>query len=220
MNKLITFTVILTFCLIILFPIILSFGIRYIPSGIQPSLGIAKKIYKDYVLSQDFISLEDRLVGIGTSIKNPNFANKKNAIINIYDDNNNLIRTVTISGKNIADGDFVKILFQPIENSKNKKFAWTISSPESSTDDALEIFLTDDKVNWSLQLKVNNGLVKQTIPFVTFHKPKNLTQVFSIILSDVLSRFKEDWPFAVSYTLIVLGLSGTIIYQTIRGKRF
>src|SRR3989344_7026524 len=109
MKKQITVTIIFIFCLVVLLPLGLTFGIKYVPSGTQPPLGNTQKIYKDVVLAQSFVSLESNLSGIGVSIKNPNFANKKNLNISLLDNENKLVRSIVLNGKNIGDGDFVKI---------------------------------------------------------------------------------------------------------------
>src|SRR3989344_2402343 len=93
-------TILTIFFFAIFLPVISTFAIRLIPSGIQPSLENTQKIYQDLTLSQSFVSLKDNLAGIGVSIKNPNFANKKDVTFNIYDKDNNLIRSVILNGKN------------------------------------------------------------------------------------------------------------------------
>lgn len=211
MNKLIIFTTIFVFILVIFLPLSLTFSIRYIPGDIQPSLTNTEKIYDQSILSQSFISPKDNLAGIGVSIKNPNFANKKDAKVNIYDENNNLIRTTILNGKNIADGKFVKIFFEPIKDSYNKKFTWSISSPDSQFEDALEIFLTDKRPLWSKQLKVGDKLTVDSLSYITLHKPKTFTQVMNLVTSSWIDKFSSDRPFFIIYSLIILLFLGLVV---------
>ena len=212
MKRLTIFAIIFVFLLIVIIPVILVFGIKYIPSGTQPSLGNTKKIYGEIVLSQSFISEKDNLSGIGVSIKNPNFANKKEARVNIYDGEEKLIRTVALNGQNIADGKFVKILFEPILDSKGKEFSWTFSSPESVFEDALEIFLTNDPPSWSLDLKVSGQVEDGGLSYVTLHKVASHTEVLEMILSGWLNNLVQDKPFFITYSLLIVTSVGTLIY--------
>lgn len=188
---------------IIFVPAILVFGIRFIPSGIQPSLKTTQGIYKDIKLSQSFMSEEDNLSGIGVSIKNPQLINKKNIYIKLLDKNNNLLREVTLNGKNIADGEFVKITFDPIKDSKNRKFIWVTEAPDASKDDSLEIFLTDRKGEWSLEYKVNDEISDMSLSYVTLHKPDSKLQILKIILLGFSSNLKDDLPFLISYLTLL-----------------
>lgn len=214
MKKLVFLTIAFVVILVFIIPTILSFGIKYIPSGTQPSLGNTKKIYGEIVLSQSFISEKDNLSGIGVSIKNPNFANKKEARVNIYDGEEKLIRTIVLNGQNIADGKFVKILFDPIRNSKDKRYSWVISSPESVFEDALEIFLTNNPPSWSLDLKVSGNLAEESLSYVTLHKVANPTEVLGMISSGWINNLVQDKLFLMTYTLLILTSIGTLIYLT------
>lgn len=209
MKKEIYFTIIFVFLLIFIIPVILIFGIKYIPSGTQPSLGNTKKIYKDITLSQSFISLQDNLSGIGVSIKNPNFANKKNATFQLLDSKEKVIRSINLNGQNIADGKFVKIIFEPIVDSKDNKFSWTFSSPESVFEDALEIFLTDDPPIWSLDSE-------EVLSYVTLHKVTNPFEVLTMILSGWISNLTNDRLFFVTYIVLVLSLFTTLVYLKLK----
>lgn len=209
MKKEIYLTIIFVFLLIFIIPVILVFGIKYIPSGIQPSLGNTKKIYKDINLSQSFISLQDNLGGIGVSIKNPNFANKKKASFQLLDSEKKVIRSVILNGQNIADGKFVKILFEPIQDSKGKEFIWTFSSPESIFEDALEIFLTENPPVWSFDLD-------DVLSYVTLHKVTKPFEVLKIISSGWINNFVKDTAFCITYTLLLFSLFGSLIYLKLK----
>lgn len=204
--------IILVILLIVIIPFGSVFGIRYLPGGIQPSLTNTEKIYDQVTLTQSFISPKDNLEGIGVSIKNPNFANKKDVTFKIYDENHDLVRTVVLNGKNIADGKFVKIFFEPINDSLNRKFTWFISSPDSKFEDALEIFLTDNKPNWSEELKVGEKLTPDSLSYITLHKVKNSTEVLNLIILGLINRLIQDRIFFVVYSLfLIILLVGIVI---------
>lgn len=211
MKKLIFFSIIFVCLLIFILPAILVFGIKYLPSGTQPSLGNTKKIYQDFSLSQSFISMQNNLGGIGVSIKNPNFANKKNATFQLSDNEKRTLRYVILNGQNIADGKFVKILFEPISDSKGKEYTWVLSSPESVFEDALEIFLTDNPPLWSLD-------AKEVLSYVTLHKVTNPFEVLAKILSEWINNLVHDRTFFVIYVLLLSGLTAALLYLNFSKK--
>lgn len=202
-NKIVALSILFVFFILIILPLSLTFLLRIIPGGIQPSLGNTKKIYGQPNYYQEFISPKDNLVGIGVSIKNPNFANKKVIFFNLYKDQD-IIRKVNLNGQNIADGKFVKILFEPIKDSKDQKFTWSIFSPESSFDDALEIFLTDKKPKWSLDLKINNEVSEQGFSYITFHKISNSTEILGKIINELIYKITEDRIFFISWLSLII----------------
>lgn len=214
-SKLIILSISFIILMLIILPIGLTFAIKLIPGGIQPPLVNTKKIYGQYVYYQSFISPDDNLTGVGTSIKNPNFANKKELIINLYDEKNTLIRTIVLNGQNLADGNFVKILFEPVLNSKNKKFTWSALSYESTFDDALELFLTDKQPAWSLEFRVNNAISEGGVSYVTLHKPLNSTEVLNKIINGLVSRIKADRGFFLVYSILILGLIGALYFPNL-----
>lgn len=212
MKKSVILTIVFIFILVTILPIGLTFGIKYIPGAKQPSLGNTKSIYEEFTLSQSFISVKDNLAGIGVSIKNPNFANKKDTFVSIYDGDNKVIRSITLNGQNIADGKFVKIFFEQIEDSSGKKFTWSISSPTSNFNDALQIFLTENKPDWSLEFKVDGKLTDESLSYVTLHKRKNLTEVATQVFSGWMNKLVGDFVFLITYSLMILILLGSMLY--------
>ncbi len=202
--KFVIFAISFVIFLIVILPIALTFAVRNIPGDVQPSLKDTKKIYGQYTYYQSLISTRDNLAGIGVSLKNPRLANKHETIFNLYDQNNTLIRKITLKGENIADGQFVKILFEPIASSLNKKFTWSIASPDSSKDDGLEVFLTDKKPVWSQEFMVNQKLSEDSLSYVTLHKPSNATEVLRMVLVDFSTKVNGDRIFFMVMGILVI----------------
>lgn len=217
MSKLVILSLIFVFLMIVIIPLGLALLIKLIPGGVQPSLGNTEKIYGTVSLSQAFVSPKDNLTGIGVSIKNPNFANKKRATVNIYDNENKLIRTVVLNGSNIADGKFVKILFEPVVDSKDKKFIWSIISAESNFDDALQVFLTDKRPGWSLSLFVNNELSQQSLSYVTLHGRSYPAEVLVMVINEWVNKIKGDKIFSLTYIGVIIILMGVICLPNLHG---
>lgn len=169
--------------------------INMIPAGDQPGYGPRRlSIYGKEELSQKFISNNKNLTAIGTTIKNPNLKNKKEVILNLYDNNNNLIRRSILNGFNIGDGDFVKFVFDVIPDSVNKEYLFTLSSPTAGADEIIEVFLMENPVDMD---NPASGIIEYTfaeetfaggIPLVTFHKPENKWEIIRGVYSNWLSK--------------------------------
>lgn len=198
--------------LVFLIPFILSLAVSEVPNDIQPSLEGTQMIDKDITVSQFFVSTMDNLSGIGTSIKNPNFRNHKALIFNLYSEGNNKIRTVNLNGANILDGDFMKIKFTPVNNSKGKKFSFSLSAPDVNSEESLEVFLTSQKPYWIEDLDINSNKSQEKIPFVTYHKNANILSVASTIFIQLFIRLFADLPFALFYILLIGSLIGCLFY--------
>lgn len=209
-QKWVILTLVFIFLILIVLPVILTFFIRVIPGGIQPPLTTTKKVYQEYVYYQRFISPEDNLTGIGVSIKNPNFINKQALIVNLYDDKDKLIREIFLNGQNIGDGKFVKIIFEPIKYSQGKIFTWSVVSSRSTVEDAMEIFLTDQKPKWSLELKTKDEVFDRGFSYITLHKPGSSMEVLNRVLIKWSSNLLADRAFLFWWMLLIMVLSGLI----------
>ncbi len=188
-SKLIVFTTITILFLLFVLPVLMILPIRMVPSGDQPGYGDIGRVsvYGLRQFTQTFKSTDINLMAIGTTIKNPNLKNKKVVNFNLYDEKNNLIREVKLNGFNIGDGDFVKIVFDVIPDSKNKNYSFTISSPEANEEEILELFLigpTESIFTYAYNDEVKEG----GIPMVTFHKPESLGKNIVKIYSNIFSK--------------------------------
>lgn len=211
--KLIIFTTGLTFFMVFILPGLLSLGIRYIPGSDQPSLDRSEKIFFGQNISQEFTSPKESLTGIGLSLKNPNLANKRDIILNLEDDKGSTISASVLNGAHIQDGKFVKFIFNPIVDSKNKNYRFVLSSPKSSAVDSLEVFYTVSKIpNADKFMIAERVSTESAISFVTFHKPERVV-LLAEIYGGWIDRLIKDSGFFVIYILILAGLSGYLIFN-------
>lgn len=183
------FTIIIILFLLFILPILMIIPIKMVPSGDQPGYGDMGRVsvYRLRDFKQVFISKDNNLTAIGTTIKNPNLKNKKDIIFKLYEENNNLVRTIILNGFNIGDGDFVKIVFEPILDSKNKKYYFVISSPTAGEEEIIELFLikpTNEVLEYSYDKETKLG----GIPMVTFHKPEGFLKNTITIFSNIVSK--------------------------------
>lgn len=188
-NNFTLFTIFSILFLLFVFPAVLASLIKMIPANDQPGYGSIGRVsvYGERSFTQVFISKNKNLVAIGTTIKNPNLKNKKDIIFNLYDENNNLIRTSILNGFNIGDGDFVKIIFDIVPNSAGKKFYFNLSSPDAKQDEIIEVFLTNS-TNEILSYTYDEETHDGGAPIVTFHKPESKLETIKLVYFNLLSK--------------------------------
>lgn len=208
--KIIYLTIVSVIFMSIFLPALLSLAIRNISYEFQSSLDKTQKIYGSITISQSFIAKDDNLSQIGMSIKNPNLAYKKDLFFTLLDDEGKKLRDLTISGKNIPDGEFIKFKFTPVEISKNQRFTYILSAPQARLDDALEVFLTNQRAS-DIDLAYVDDQEINSISFVSFYKSTNSISLIFKIYSEWLNRLVSDRYFFVIYLLLIFSM---VVYLT------
>ncbi len=189
MQKFSIFTIAIILVLLFGTPAILASLIKMIPANEQPGYGQMGRVsvYGDRTFTQYFISKQKNLTSVATTIKNPNLHNKKDVFFKLYDMENKLVRSVTMNGFNIGDGDFVKIVFEPIVDSENRKYYFTLSSPSAGEEEIIEIFLTA-KTQEILEYIYDEETKEGGAPIVTFHTPDSRLETIKSVYSNLFSK--------------------------------
>jgi len=188
MKNMIWVTTISILFFVFVVPGIFAVLLKMIPDNIQPPLQKTADIYREFTVSQEFTSVSNNLTCLGMSIKNPNLANKKDVYFSLFDISGILVRQVKLSGMNIEDGGFIKFIFDPIKDSANKKYIFTLSSPGAGPGDLLAIYYSDQKLFWMGQMKTGKFDSNGAISFVTFYKPTSRLDTLNKVYSNWLSR--------------------------------
>lgn len=191
MKKMIWFTVITVLGIIFIVPMFLSLFIPMIPSGVQPGYDpkIRLSIYSNIVFVQKFISKTNNLTAVGLSIRNPNLKNQSEIIFNIYNPDGTLIRGVTISGRNLEDGSFIKFVFPPILDSMNKEYLFSLSSPGAGAEETIELFIIKEGGESGIIEYLYGGEnYPGGTPIVLYSKPDSKFSVIKSVYSNWLSR--------------------------------
>lgn len=192
MNKLSLFSKLTIFVILsILFvvPAILAALIPMIPAADQPGFGHMGRVsvYGERTFTQYFVSKNKNLVSVATTIKNPNLNNKKEIFFKLYDESGNLLRSNTLNGFNISDGDFVKVIFDVIPDSMGKKYYFTLASPSAGEEEIIEIFLTDE-TDAILSYVYDEESHSGGAPIVTFHKPDSRLETVKLVYLNLFSK--------------------------------
>lgn len=196
-------SLIIIFCILIS-PGIFALGIRLIPNGFQPSLDMVQRVYQDLSISQHFTAENAGLSGIGVSIKNPNLTNKKDISLSLYH-KDNLIRQVTLNGRSIEDGNFVKFIFDPIKDSNGQEYNAVFTAPEATPGEALEIFLTKNPLGPTVKVGKDNR--SEGLSNVIFYRPSSPLSIALDVYEKWFNKFIADLPFAIFYVSVILALA-------------
>lgn len=210
MKKLYFWSGVFILSLVLFIPILLGFGIRYLPGNDQPSLDRVVDLNNKTVVAQTFQATGSNLAMIGLSIKNPNLLNKDDLIFNLYEENQ-LVRTITLSGKNIPDGEFVKLRFDPVTDSNGKSFRFEFRAP-NTTLNPLEPFLSNQSGDTTQVLTINGDVKNGMMSYVAYYKPGNFLLEPVKIYGDVFSQLSRDPIFAVFFSLMILAFLGCLIF--------
>ncbi len=204
-------TTTLVLLLVLVIPGIFSLAIRKIPSSFQPPLSDAQSINKETSVKQSLKAKNNNLAAIGLSIKNPYFRNSQDLIFNLFDNQNQLLRTIKLNGKNIVDGNFILINFDQIENSQNKFYSFSLSAPNTTSAEALEIYHSQQNPQDGGVYSVNNVAQNGQLSFVSFYSPSSPAANLITIYRNWIYKFFQDLPFAIFYlTIISIGVGNWI----------
>lgn len=211
--KLIKFNVLFVLLLLLIIPFLLSFKLHTLPDRLQPGLKGTERIYKDHILSQGFLSNSDNLSGVGLSIKNPNFSNKNELVYLIKDSDGNTVRIGSINGRNIPDGDFIVLKFEPVTNSKNRQFYFELSSPTSPENESFEVYFSEEDNFAEQKLKTDGRPTNLNLAYVIYYTQNSQVLVFLNVAELFVSRFFRDTTFFVFYTLLIASTIILLIKQ-------
>ena len=189
MTKFSLFTITTILFLLFIVPALMASLIKMIPANDQPGYGQMGRVsvYGDRTFTQYFVSKMNNLTSVATTIKNPNLRNTREISFKLYDMDNKLIRSVLLNGFNIGDGDFVKIVFEPIFDSANKKYYFNLSSPDAKEDEIIEVFLTSQTPE-ILEYSYDDETKAGGAPIVTFHKPNSRLETVKSVYSNLISK--------------------------------
>lgn len=189
MNRFSQITILIILFILFVVPAALASLIKMTPANDQPGYGNmgTLSIYGTRDFTQFFVSKNKNLVAIGTTIKNPNLRNKKDINFSLYDINDNLVRSTTLNGFNIGDGDFVKIVFEPITDSENKRYYFTLSSPDAKQDEIVELFITA-QTSEILEYVYDEEKHMGGAPIVTFHRPDSRLETIKLVYLNLFSK--------------------------------
>lgn len=190
MKKMVWLTIFSVLFLVFAMPMVLAVTLKVTPAGDQPGYNSDQKlsIYGTRGISQKFVSKEKNLTAIGTSIRNPNLKNKKEIIFSLYDEGGKLVRTSVLNGQNFQDGDFVKFYFEPITDSVDKTYSFSLFSPEAGPEEIIEVFYVSSTTDSILDYTYDGIVYPGGLPIVTFHKPDSKWEVVKEVYSNWLSR--------------------------------
>jgi len=210
MNRYVWITTVVIVFTVLLMPLFTSLGIRFLPNDKQPSLERTRGVFWIHEISQEFVSENDNLIGIGMSIKNPNLKNKKDITLSLYE-GEKLLRISTLNGSIIEDGSFMRFMFEDIVEASGRDYRFILSAPEGRSEDLLAVFTTEEKPEWIGRAVYDEEEIDDGISMVTFHRPESRWGLIKEIYGGWIDRLVADTGFSVGYGIALVVLVALVV---------
>ena len=212
--KLILLTLLFIIGLIIL-PAVLSLGIVQLPLNKQPGLSGEVKIYDKVEITESLVCPDKEISAIGASFRNFGLSNKNIIKLTISDAEGNILSAAKLNGLYIQDGAFSKFKLEKRLNCSGDTVYLKLSSPDSASDNALEVLLSDQAIGDfnSVIINQNTNDKPQSIALVLFSPITDRFDLITQIYTGFFSKFFSDKGFAVSYLILVSGLLVLGVYH-------
>jgi hypothetical protein len=201
-KKIIIASLIFVFFVLLIAPFLLLGTLDSISYFKQPSFDLTDDVYGTRTFEQEFRSYKNNLAGLGLSIRNPALRSKKNINLEVYD-GSKPIRTVDISGSNIADGTFIKVAFLPIGESQSKNYKIVITSPDSIQNDSFSISLSKNNTPELGDLLIDGIERDEKMAMIGFYKIDSKYSLFSFVFGDFIKRMRDDNSYLIFYLMLL-----------------
>lgn len=188
------------YIIVILFaiPIIVLFAIHQIKIENNTKIDKVVHIYKDHDFSQEFLSSENNLDTLKIKMINLGSLNHEPILFKLYDNRGNILRQISFNGSNIGAEDWVHFSFEPIIDSKQKKYSFSISSPTSPN-------------NNTVNIETNN---QDEAGLITYYRIESHLQLIRNIYTQFFYKLTIDYVFMVLWSLSLLTIFGVYIRKT------
>lgn len=199
-------TILFLITVLIVIPLFLIYSIDIVSYDKQPGFFGSQKLTNDYTLTQELYVDRNNFTGFGISIKNPNQLNKNDIDIVVLD-KYIPIRKVKVSGENIEDGSYQKIVFEPIADSGDKHYLIQFKTAGTENFNAFEIFTTKEKSRFLGNLYLNSQLVEnRSLAINSLYEMSNRYDEICRIFQSLISIFSKDFKFAIFYSIVIFSL--------------
>lgn len=156
----------------------------------------AGEIVKDYTISQSFISHGDGLTGVAVRFATYQRRNSGTLNFTLYklltaDGREEKVKLLSgaVSASELTDGAFETFSFNPVSQSENSRYLFTISSPDSDEGNAVTVFLSEGKSNVEGKTYIGGTSVRARLNFVTYIYQTNRQMMINFLTGK--SRFKS-----------------------------
>ena len=125
------------------------------------------EIYGKTILQQEFTCMEERLTGIAVQFATYNRINDRKVKFELFDGegSKDQIISMDVNAKELEDNMFHNFNFKPMINSKDRKFCFQISSPDSFPGNSVTVWIKPEKDDQISRFLVNRKPEKGEIIF-------------------------------------------------------
>ena len=182
-----------------------SLGVKSVPMGFQGSLDFNERLYGEFSVKQVIYPTSGNLSDIALTIRNPVNANDKDLLVKLVDSNDQVVREKVINGRNIPDGDYLKVNFSPVVDSAGKSYFLALSSPKSEEAKALQVYLSGKSDPSFGDIYVKDEKKPGHIAAVLFYSSENKLNLIGEMINSLIQRLGSDLGFTILYLVICLG---------------
>jgi glycosyltransferase involved in cell wall biosynthesis len=127
------------------------------------------EICGNMILQQEFLCIEDRLMGIAVQFATYNRINDRDIFFKLYDAEGfeSEILNLKVNARDLSDNQYHDFIFKPLVNSKNRRFYFQIFSLDSFPGNAVTVWIKPQREDETSMLFVNKKKVKSEIFFNT-----------------------------------------------------
>lgn len=145
---------------------------------------------------QSFVADQDNLSGISLQLKNPEIKSVDNVYLQIINDKNDIVRDLSVNGRNIADPSWINFNFIPIKSNKGDLFSLKISG-DATKDNLLYIYGNDQNSN---------------LNFKSSYKTLSLKEAFEKNLEMQKNRIYQMDKVYLSFYLILISTVNFLLF--------
>lgn len=178
----------------------------------QESYNSAIPAWGEQIIGQTFKANNDNLSivkvftfrsphGVEGKAKAKNF---EQIVFHLREENSNQdLRTINFSGSNVFDGDWLRLQFAPITDSKGKNYYFFFESKNSTQENAINLANSTTDVYELGSTVVSDEISAGDLRFQAFYsRPfKSLTRD---IFSDFSTKFRSDLTFSVFWIFLIV----------------
>ena len=167
------------------------------------------RVEKNSTITQSFQSHKGNLAGVRLIGFNPNLGGSENFELTSRDENNQPVRTLSLSETNLGWGSTIRFDFAPIPDSRGKTYVISVSAPESTTAQ-LDLAYTSENKYAEGAAQKNNEVLSGDLVFETYYQTSGATIIIDPLINAGI-RFTQDPVFLFFYCISLAGLIAFII---------
>lgn len=193
------------FLVILLVLLVSAFGVRKRVDIAQTRGDTLYRLHGNKKVGQTFIANNDNLNIIFLDLKNSALKNQKPIYFRLEETKTaQNLREIEINGRNVGDPSSVRFQFEPVLDSAGKSYYFYLESPDSTEEDAIEIYYSSQDIYSRGEMIVDNQKMIGELCFTSYYYPGSKTTMIREVIKDFTFRLLNDRSFVIVYLALLL----------------